>query len=155
MKNKQLIIIGSLIVLLGILYLVSSSALQKTKSNKDTGLSYASPTITSYPAQTLTPRSAESMREGREIYSQNQTKQNEKDREFFQKEEKVGSLLFIVPYKGVNFSITHDYSIAKFIVIIPKAKEREGNQEFDEFLKKNGVEDRSWIRSNLLEIRYE
>lgn len=72
-----------------------------------------------------------------------------------EKEAAVGRLLDLLPYTGENFRMENDYKNAQFIVTIPKTKEEEGNIEFDAFLKQNGVAERSWIRDNLLVIRYE
>ncbi len=72
------------------------------------------------------------------------------------KQEKVvGKLQFKMPYKGTNFQMDYDYKLLQYIVIIPNDKISEGNTEFDTFLKQNGIADRSWIRKELLVIRYE
>lgn len=71
------------------------------------------------------------------------------------KEAAIGRLLDQIPYKGTAFQIDHDYSAAQYIVTISQDKKQEGNQEFDEFLKKNGIESRDWFRKELLVIQYE
>lgn len=72
-----------------------------------------------------------------------------------EKEAAVGRLLDLLPYQGKDFRMESDYKNAQYVVTIPKDKEKEGNAEFDTFLKQNGVAERSWIRDNLLVIRYE
>lgn len=71
------------------------------------------------------------------------------------KEAAVGSLLDLLPYQGINFKIENDYANTQYVVTVNKGKEKEGNEEFNNFLKQNGVAERSWIRDNLLVIRYE
>lgn len=72
-----------------------------------------------------------------------------------EKEAAVGRLLDLLPYQGKDFRMESDYKNAQYVVTILKDKEKEGNAEFDAFLKQNGVAERAWIRDNLLVIRYE
>jgi hypothetical protein len=72
---------------------------------------------------------------------------------FVERESKVGQLLNKLPYQGKNFDINYDISTAVFRVKIRKENEVEGNKEFDQFLKENSINERSWIRN--LEITEE
>lgn len=56
-----------------------------------------------------------------------------------------------LPYYGENFTILYDKSTDKTKVFIYR-NVSEGEKEFDEFLKQNGVENRSWITN--LSIEY-
>ncbi|QQG44517.1 MAG: hypothetical protein HYW86_01205 [Candidatus Roizmanbacteria bacterium] len=80
---------------------------------------------------------------------------NKAESPIVEKEAAVGRLLNLLPYSGKNFKMINDYNKAQYVVTIPKSKEKEGNEEFDAFLKKNGIQDRLWIRKNLLVINYE
>lgn len=72
-----------------------------------------------------------------------------------EREKAVGKLKFKTPYQGIHFQMNYDYKRLQYIVTIPNDKIVEGNTEFDTFLKQNDIADRSWIRKELLVIRYE
>lgn len=59
----------------------------------------------------------------------------------------VSALINKLPYAGNNFSMRFDFDNAQFIVEIDKANPQEGNIQFDEFLKVNNIESRSWFRN--------
>ncbi len=67
--------------------------------------------------------------------------------------EKVGKLLEKVPYQGQNFVFVFDNSTYSFKVTISNDKQQEGNQEFDEFLKTNGIQERAWIQDLVVEYK--
>src|SRR3989304_899116 len=64
----------------------------------------------------------------------------------------VGELLGKVPYSGKYFKFYFDYPTARFILELDSNHVNEGNKNFDAFLKKNNVEERSWIKN--LGIKY-
>ena len=60
-------------------------------------------------------------------------------------ETAVGNLLNILPYKGTNFSFSFNYQTNVFVLTLNKNNTAQGNTEFDAFLKKNNIADRSWF----------
>lgn len=90
-----------------------------------------------------------------EVYKKSVNAIEKKESPIIVKEAAVGRLLDLLPYKGKFFLMKNDYNNAQYILIISKENEKEGNEEFDNFLKKNGVENRNWIRKNMLLIKYE
>lgn len=68
------------------------------------------------------------------------------------KDALVGQLLSKLPYHNDFFTLSYDYSTNKFFLILDQAHSDEANKKFDEFLKENGILDRSWIRN--LEVKY-
>lgn len=67
-------------------------------------------------------------------------------KEITRKESLVGNLLDKAPYNGKNFSFYYSYEKSEFVLYLPTTTQVAGNQEFDAFLKQNGVESRTWIR---------
>lgn len=63
------------------------------------------------------------------------------------KDTATGSLLNKLPYKGVNFSFVYYYEINRFTLVLKQGAEQQGNEEFDRWLKDNGINDRSWFRN--------
>ena len=62
--------------------------------------------------------------------------------------EKISETLDLkdkTPYQGSYFSFTFDENEGLFYVYIDPTHESEGNKEFNEFLKQNGIPDRSYF----------
>jgi hypothetical protein len=59
----------------------------------------------------------------------------------------VGELLNQLPYVGGNFSLYYNYSKDMFVLYINPNAKQQGEDEFNAFLTKNGIKDRSWIQS--------
>lgn len=57
----------------------------------------------------------------------------------------VGQLIKLTPYNGKNFSLYYSFNDSLFTLYLNPANQNEGNKEFDLFLKKNGIDDRSWF----------
>lgn len=62
-----------------------------------------------------------------------------------QQSSDVMSLLNKTPYYGKNFAFFYSYSGNYFTLYVSPNNKVAGNAEFDQFLKQNGVENRSWI----------
>lgn len=77
------------------------------------------------------------------------------EKETLTRESAIGMLLKKLPYSGTNFKMEHDYGKVQYVVTIPQAREKEGNEELDAFLKENNVADKSWFHPGLLVIQYE
>ena len=50
-----------------------------------------------------------------------------------------------LPFKGVYVSASYSISNNTITVIMDENNEALANQEFDELLRKNGIQERSWI----------
>lgn len=74
---------------------------------------------------------------------ENTSQDEEKNRRSFL----VGQLINQIPYNGASFSLYYNFSKNEFILYINPSTPSQGNVEFDAFLKKNGVESRSWIEN--------
>lgn len=59
----------------------------------------------------------------------------------------VSGLIDKLPYFGTNFTLSYSFSGANFILYINPKEESAGNSEFDLFLKKNGIDSRSWVEN--------
>ena len=59
----------------------------------------------------------------------------------------VGQLINILPYSGKDFSLSYSFSTNSFTLYLKSGNEGSGNQEFDAFLKKNGIINRSWFNN--------
>ncbi len=57
-----------------------------------------------------------------------------------------------LPHDGINFTMSYDKDLDKTSVIIYKENKIQGEQEFEDYLRSHGVEDKSWI--NNLTIQY-
>lgn len=63
----------------------------------------------------------------------------------------VSQLVFKTPYSGNNFKLSYDFQNNVFTVTINQNNQQAGNTEFDQYLKQNGIDNRSWI-TNLLVV---
>jgi hypothetical protein len=61
------------------------------------------------------------------------------------KETAVGNIISSLPYQGDYFSFSFDYTKNSFILALDKNHASQGNIAFNEFLKENYIEDRSWF----------
>ena len=57
----------------------------------------------------------------------------------------VYALIPQIPIMGRNFSLYYSFSSDLFILYINPSQKDAGEKEFDDFLKKNGIDSRSWI----------
>lgn len=69
------------------------------------------------------------------------------------KDSIIGDLLNKLPYFGSNFSISYDYGQNQFKVVVASDEKIEGEKEFNDFLKTNRIDNRSWF-DNLI-ISYQ
>jgi hypothetical protein len=63
------------------------------------------------------------------------------------KSSAVYALIPDMPHVGKNFSLYYSYKGDLFILYINPSQKEAGNTEFDAFLKKSGVDDRSWFKN--------
>jgi len=80
-------------------------------------------------------------------YKQKAAQIQQQNQQFNNQEEKVGQLLNKVPYQGTNFKLVFDSSSSEFVVTINQNNKTQGETEFENFLKQNQIEDKSWIRN--------
>jgi hypothetical protein len=59
----------------------------------------------------------------------------------------VGQLIDKLPYQGINFKLSYSFETNTFIVILNTQSSIKGSSEFDQFLKNNGILERSWINN--------
>jgi hypothetical protein len=59
----------------------------------------------------------------------------------------ISSLIQRLPYRGTYFSLYYNYSDDIFILFLDKNKSAAGETEFENFLKQNGILDKSWIKN--------
>lgn len=149
------IVIGILVVITVILIFTVNTLRTSQQSPSQRSETNTIPTTFQVNQQTtpgvppsLIPGNSESYRKSTQIIAATEAP-------ILEREKIVGKLQFKMPYKGVNFQIVYDYKLLQYVVTIPNDKISEGNTEFDTFLKQNGIADRSWIRKELLVIRYE
>jgi hypothetical protein len=151
MERSKLILFitfGVFVTIIGIYIYVSGN---KTETPETTR---RQPTPTLIIPRIVTPLPANIAAPGQE-YNESMDKIIAQEKPIIDREAKVGRLLTKMPYNGTNFSIRHDYNQGVFIVTIPRNRQQEGNVEFDEFIKQNGIGDRSWFRKGLLAVTYE
>jgi hypothetical protein len=63
---------------------------------------------------------------------------------------KKGDLINILPYTGTYFSFDFDFAKNSFVLTLDKNNITAGNNNFDTFLKNNGVPNRSWFNDLLI-----
>lgn len=61
-------------------------------------------------------------------------------------DQKVSELIAQMPFQGKNFDLSYDLSTNTFTLTLTQATQSEGNLEFDEYLKQNGISNRNSIR---------
>lgn len=59
----------------------------------------------------------------------------------------VMSLTQKLPYRGLYFSLSYDYDRGVFLLIYSRANLSKGQENFNVFLKENGIKDFSWIEN--------
>lgn len=57
----------------------------------------------------------------------------------------VSALIKKLPYSGKAFTLSYSFSGGSFILYVNPSKKDEGNSEFEQFLKSNEIDDRSWV----------
>jgi hypothetical protein len=57
----------------------------------------------------------------------------------------VSALILKTPYKGNGFSLDFNFTTGRFILILNSNNLVGANSEFDNFLKQNGVQSRTWF----------
>lgn len=58
---------------------------------------------------------------------------------------KVSQLIDKMPANGTYYRAKFDFPNNTFILSIEKNHKQQGNDEFDQFLKQNGVDNRGWL----------
>jgi hypothetical protein len=66
---------------------------------------------------------------------------------------KKGELINILPYSGAYFSFDFDFVKNTFVLTLDKSNIVAGNNNFDVFLKNNGIQNQSWFKD--LQIIYQ
>lgn len=153
LNNRKLkFIIAAFLIVLTLLIVIAGSFQDKISPQTTTNEEIPTPTSVEINTAQVVPsnvpaRSEKYKKSIEEIYKKQDV--------VVAKEAAIGKLLDAVPYKGQYIKITHDFDHPRFIVTIAKGKEKEGSDEFDNFLKQHEIENRSWFRPSLLLIQYE
>lgn len=152
-KRLLLIIAGGGIIVVIILLAFALSLFAPSTTNQTTQLPYApSPTIVGYqkkspqdlrsdPQFKNNPKKVESD----PTYISTSAEIDIKNKEELAKRAAVGRLLTKLPYQGTLFSMRYDYTSNMFYVALTKSNQVQSNQEFDLFLKNNGVDSETWV----------
>jgi hypothetical protein len=74
-------------------------------------------------------------------------------KEFFKRQNLIGQLTDLLPYKGSSFSLAYSLEKNTFEAKISKNSQSRGLEELDQFLKRNQIESKDWIKN--LVIIYE
>ena len=69
------------------------------------------------------------------------------------KDVAIANLVRTLPYNGTYSSLTYSVKTNKFTATISGANKKAADSELNTFLKKNGVEDRSWIPDLVIEVK--
>jgi hypothetical protein len=75
------------------------------------------------------------------------SKPSKNELEDIKKYGKVGDLINLLPYTGSYFYLDFDFAKNTFVLTLDKNNIAKGNSNFDVFLKKNGIQDRSWFEN--------
>lgn len=149
---KKFILIAGIFVFILTLFIMIVNSFQQQEETALPLLPSPFPTITPFePDVTVTgfiPGNTQNYRES-------VRKANQQETNAITQDAALGRLLEFLPYSGTNFSMRYDYNQNKFFVTIPSAKRSDGEKEFNDFLKKNGVQNRDWISSSALIMTYE
>lgn len=138
-KNKILYFL--LILVLGLVFFVAMMVFKET--GKPAPIKPFLPTPTKVPPPTTFFDQGKST----EKYLRSAQKVAEEQKELIRHEEVVAKLANKLPYNGDYFTLFFDHSTSKFYLTLDKNNVGEANKKFDEFLKENGILDRSWIRN--------
>ncbi len=60
-------------------------------------------------------------------------------------DEAVGQLIKVLPYQSQLFSLEYDFSDNTFVYWYKNGQQVEADQALLQFLRSNGIEDRSWL----------
>src|SRR3989338_4885686 len=69
----------------------------------------------------------------------------ESDKIRIKQEEAVSQLIKKIPFEGANFYLEYSFKAGEFTLTLNRDNLAAANQEFDQFLKDNGVAERSWF----------
>jgi len=75
---------------------------------------------------------------------------NQNDKIQLNQQSLVSRLITTLPYRGKAFSLEFSFNSGKFLLILNQKDLTAANSEFDNYLKQNGIQDRSWFGNNLI-----
>lgn len=137
-KNVVYILILVLIFLIFVSFIYTQFFLKKPDQNiNQSSLPVSKPT-----QRPLPPILAQG-----EDYQKSLPQIREAEKEQLRKDSLVGIFIQKLPYFGKSFSIGYDIDTNQFIAQIKQGEEQVGNEELDQFLKENGILDRSWLKN--------
>ncbi len=139
---KKLLLFSSIIIILIAIIIVVSFLPQGKKGPQKEA--FPTPTLVKTNQPTPPPRGASPG-----VSAETDPKTIKQNKQAYQ----VGLLLDVLPYAGINFSMSYDYNEDVFRVVFRKDNISSSEKEFNEFLQKNGIEDKNWIQS--LVITYQ
>lgn len=59
----------------------------------------------------------------------------------------ISALIENLPYQGTYFSLSYSFSDDSFLLLLNKNNTNQGEIEFENFLKQNGVLDENWLQN--------
>lgn len=93
----------------------------------------------------------------REIYSpeyiDEAEKQNSADNTKLSRDALVSKMIDTLPYEGSLIRVTYSIADNSVTVSLDSNNTASANNEFDQFLKRNNIEDRSWIQSLVIQSK--
>lgn len=92
-----------------------------------------------------TPTRSSSIFPGSEQYQHSSEVIRETEAPLQKQGEKIATLIKLLPYTGNNFKLEYRIADNTFIVTINKNNQQVGNQEFDVFLKSQGIDNQTQL----------
>jgi hypothetical protein len=59
----------------------------------------------------------------------------------------ISALIGKLPYQGTYFSLSYDFASDSFLLSLSTTNQTQGEMEFENFLKQNGVLDKNWLEN--------
>jgi hypothetical protein len=147
-----LVVVGLLVSILSRrLIQPGASPSPATGSPSPTGV----PTVTParYSREDLLPNTGPTIYQQTEEYQRIQNEINLTLAPTLEVHKKTGALLDIVPYRGELFTFDYRDRDLTYVVTLDRNRVLEANQEFDAFLRDNGIEDKEWFTRLKIEYR--
>lgn len=144
-KNKPFLLVGVAIFLMVVVFFIILS-LFSNPTPKD----IISPTITPFPESS---NNHPDLQQYSDEYKKQFRKVAEEETKILQRDYLISQFIDTLPYDGSFITVSYVISTNKIILVLQKDKQSEGNQEFDALLIRNKIENRSWLKSLVIEIQ--
>lgn len=78
---------------------------------------------------------------------------SKEDQEILDQDSLIGDLILKLPYEGQYFTFSYSFETNSFTLAFDQDNEDRANTEFDNFLKSNNIQDRSWFNDLRIESK--